>query len=74
MFGKKMKIEINDNFNMIQNYILSALEPIKFKDLLQYCIDYQLYEELYVNLTVFKILIDEKNLSLVESVNKENIL
>lgn len=74
MFGRKMKIEINDNFNMIQNYILSALEPIKFKDLLQYCIDYQLYEELYVNLTVFKILIDEKNLSLVESVNKENIL
>lgn len=74
MFGRKMKIEINDNFNMIQNYILSALEPIKFKDLLQYCIDYQLYEELYVNLTVFKILIDEKNLSLVESNNKENIL
>lgn len=73
MFGRKMKIEINDNFNMIQNYILSALEPIKFKDLLQYCIDYQLYEELYVNLTVFKILIDEKNLSLDESNNKENI-
>lgn len=74
MFGRKMKIEINDNFNMIQNYILSALEPVKFKDLLQYCIDYQLYEELYVNLTVFKILIDEKNLSLDKSNNKENIL
>lgn len=74
MFGKKMKIEINDNFNMIQNYILSAVEPISFKDLLQYCIDYQLYEDFYVNITVFKILLDEKNLSFKQSDIKKNLL
>lgn len=74
MFSKKMKIEVNDNFNMIQNYILSAVEYVSFKDLLQYCIDYQLYEELYVNITVFKILLDEKNLSFKQSDNKKDLL
>lgn len=59
---------------MIQNYILSSLEPVSFKDLLQYCIDYQLYEELYVNITVFEILRDEKNLSLKQSDYKKDIL
>lgn len=58
-----MKVEVNDNFNMIHNYILSAVEPIKFNDLVQYCIDYDLYKEFYVNLPVFRVLIEEKNLS-----------
>ena len=40
MFDKKLKLEINDNFNMILNFIISATEPISFKELLQYCPDY----------------------------------
>ena len=74
MFKKKMKVEINDNFNMIHNYILSATEPILFKDLVQYCIDYDLYKELYVNLPIFRILIEEKNLSFNKQKNPLDIL
>lgn len=70
MFKQKLKIEINDNFNMIQNYILSSLEEVTFKDLLQYCIDYDLYRELYVNIQVFELLRNEKNL-LLRSENKQ---
>lgn len=74
MFKQKLKIEINDNFNMIQNYILSSLEEVTFKDLLQYCIDYDLYRELYVNIQVFELLRNEKNI-LLRSENKQtNIL
>lgn len=69
-----MKIEVNDNFNMIHNYIISAVDPIKFSDLLQYCIDYDLYKELYVNLPVFRVLIEEKNLSFSKQKYSEDIL
>lgn len=74
MFKKKMKVEVNDNFNMIHNYIISAVDPIKFSDLLQYCIDYDLYKELYVNLPVFRVLIEEKNLSFSKPKYPEDIL
>lgn len=70
MFKQKLKIEINDNFNMIQNYILSSLEEVTFKDLLQYCIDYDLYRELYVNIQIFELLRNEKNI-LLRSENKQ---
>lgn len=74
MFKKKMKVEVNDNFNMIHNYIISAVEPIRFSELLQYCIDYDLYKELYVNLPVFRVLIEEKNLSFSKQKHSEDIL
>lgn len=61
MFEKKLKVEVNDNFNMILNYINSSLEIITYKELIQYCIDYDLYKELYVNIKIFEKLIEEKN-------------
>lgn len=61
MFEKKLKVEVNDNFNMILNYINSSLEIINYKELIQYCIDYDLYKELYVNIKIFEKLIEEKN-------------
>lgn len=73
MFKQKLKIEINDNFNMIQNYILSSLEEVTFKDLLQYCIDYDLYRELYVNIQIFELLRNEKNL-LLRTENKQTTI
>ena len=73
MFQKKLRVEINDNFTMIMNYINSSLVEIEFKELLQYCIDYDLYRELYVNLPIFKILIEEKNKNIILQ-NKENLL
>lgn len=74
MFKQKLKIEINDNFNMIQNYILSSLEEVTFKDLLQYCIDYDLYRELYVNIQIFELLRNEKNLLLHQENKQTTIL
>lgn len=74
MFDKKLKVEINDNFNMIKNYILSSLVPVTFKDLLEYCIDYDLYKELYVNLAVFRLLLEEKNISFSLHDQKKNDL
>ena len=74
MFKKKMKVEVNDNFNMIHNYIISAVEPVKFSELLQYCIDYDLYKEFYVNLPVFRVLIEEKNLSFHKSSHSQDLL
>ena len=71
MFNKKMKIEINDNFNMIMNYINSQLKPVVWKELIQYCIDYDLYMEFYINLNVWKILIEEKNKEFVVEVQKD---
>lgn len=61
MFEKKLKIEVNDNFNMILNYINSANDLITYKELVQYCIDYELYKELFINLKIFQILIEERN-------------
>ena len=49
---------------MIFNYIISSESKIVYKDLLQFCIDYDLYKEFYLNLNVWKILIEEKNSSL----------
>jgi len=72
MFDKKLKLEINDNFNMIMNFILSANDPISFKELLQYCLDYDLYKEFYVNLAVFRVLLDEKNMALREKKDLED--
>lgn len=74
MFKQKLKIEINDNFNMIQNYILSSLEEVTFKDLLQYCIDYDLYRELYVNIQIFELLRNEKNILLHQENKQTTIL
>lgn len=63
---KKIKVEINDNWNMINNYIQSSLVEVKWKDLIQYCLDYELYKEFYINLNVWKLLVEEKNKSLKE--------
>ena len=76
MFRKKLKVEINDNFNMILNYINSSLVEITYKELVQYCVDYDLYRELYVNFHIFEKLVQEKNKSLETSVQnvQEDIL
>lgn len=64
MFKRNNRIEVNDNFNMIFNYIVSSENQIFYKDLLQFCVDYDLYKEFYLNFNVWKILIEEKNASL----------
>ena len=56
-----MKIKVNDNFTNIMNYIRAADHRVTYYELLQYCIDYDQYKELYTNYHVFKDLILEHN-------------
>lgn len=66
-----IKIEYNDNMNCLCEFINSSLEPVKFKDLLQFAIDYASYKELYLNLNILEILRKEKNDSFKESDKKD---
>lgn len=68
----KFKIQINDNWNMIFNYINSSTEKIIWKDLVQFCIDYDCYKEFYLNINIWKILVEEKNnnLPVIKKLNK----
>lgn len=57
----KLKIQINDNFNSIYNFIITSQSVVTYKELIQFCMDYQCYQEFYINLAVWKCLIEEKN-------------
>lgn len=62
-----MKIKVNDNFTNILNYIHACEHRLSYYDLLQYCIDYDQYKELYNNYHIFKDILIEHNKSLEES-------
>lgn len=55
---KKSKIEVNENLSSIFNYINDYEKVIDYKDLLQYCIDYGLYKEFYLNYPIINRLIE----------------
>ena len=56
-----MKIKVNDNLTNIFNYIQSSKTELSFHDLVQYCLDYDLYQEFYLNQQIIYRLFDEKN-------------
>lgn len=56
-----MKIKVNDNLTNIFNYIDSQLTEFSFKDLVQYVLDYDLYQEFYLNQQIIFKLYEEKN-------------
>lgn len=60
--ARKVKIEVNDNLTSIFNYIYSYDGYINWHELIQYCIDYQLYLEFYLNFEIIKTLVNEHNL------------
>ena len=57
----RLKIEYNDNLNCLCEFIKSSQEIVKFKDLLQFAIDYDSYKELYLNINMLEILRKEQN-------------
>lgn len=67
----KFKIQINDNWNMIYNYINSATERVDWFELVQFCVDFDCYKEFYLNINVWKLLVEERNnhLPVIEGVN-----
>ena len=44
-----MKIKVNDNLTNIFNYIETQMVPFTLYDLVQYILDYDLYQEFYLN-------------------------
>ena len=54
------KIKVNDNLTNIFNFIQSALKPFTFQELIQYVLDYDLYQEFYLNQQIIYRLYDEK--------------
>lgn len=61
------KIKVNDNLTNIFNYIESQLNIFPFKDLVQYVLDYDLYQEFYLNQHIIFKLYEEK----IENLRRE---
>lgn len=56
-----MKIKVNENLTSIMNYIHDHEGSITWHDLMQYCIDYGMYEELYIHRPIIEHLVKEHN-------------
>ncbi len=68
---KKYKVGINENLISIFTYIQSSPKYITQQDLLQYCIDYDLYIEYYMNFNIIQALVNERNQFIIASKKKE---
>lgn len=55
------KIKPNDNLFAIFTYINSCKYHVYLQELIQFCIDYEYYKELYENFHIVKSLLDEHN-------------
>ena len=56
-----MKVEVNENLTSIINHIQDTETVIDFDELLQFCIDYRMYKELYIHLPIIKEVIKQHN-------------
>lgn len=68
------KIRVNDNLTNIFNYIQSTKTEISFHDMVQYVLDYDLYQEFYLNQQIIYRLLDEKNRSIREGDKNEKTI
>lgn len=57
----KKEIKVNQDLTSIFNFIESNEYKIKFMELIQYCIDYDLYSQLYIHLPIIMRLLDDHN-------------
>lgn len=56
-----MKIKVNENLTSIINFIRDYEGIVNWDELVQYCLDYRMYEELYINQSIMQRLISEHN-------------
>lgn len=66
-----MKIKVNDNLTNIFNFIESRTEPIKYQELVQFVIDYDLYQEFYLNNVIINRMFDEKMKGFERGINEK---
>ena len=58
---KIFKVKPNENLFAIFNYINSDEYYLSYQDIIQFCIDYEYYKELYEHWHIVKPLIDQHN-------------
>lgn len=56
-----MKIKVNENLTSLFNFIREFDGIVKWIDIIQYALDYRMYQELYVNNIIIDRLIREHN-------------
>lgn len=56
-----MKVKVNENLTSIINYINDSETTVSWSELVQYSIDYRMYQELYINQAIIQKLMDEHN-------------
>lgn len=61
MSRKKYKVGYTEDLNSIFNYINTSEKSVVLSELIQFCSDYDLYIELYMNYPIIKDFIDEHN-------------
>lgn len=63
-----MNIKVNDNLLMIFQFINECLSPVGYNELIQYCIDFDLYKEFYTHNHIINKLYDWKMQDLTKNV------
>lgn len=63
---KKYKVGMNEDLIAILTYINTAPGIVLWQDLIQHCIDYDLYIELYMNIEIITKLLEQHNEMVVQ--------
>lgn len=63
---KKYKVGMNEDLIAILTYINTAPALVLWQDLIQHCIDYDLYIELYMNIEIITKLLEQHNTIVVQ--------
>lgn len=71
--AKKYKVGYTEDLNSIINYINTSEKSVYLSDLIQFCVDYELFIELYMNYPIIHDLINEHNKK-VSSVPSDNLV
>lgn len=67
-----MKIKVNDNLIAIYTYLRSYEYHVDLRDLVQFCIDYEYYDELYKNFHIIVRCLEEHNIEFTEYAPKHD--
>lgn len=59
--SKRYKVGYTEDLNSIVTYIKTSDKQVTITDLLQFCVDYEYYIELYMNYPMIRDLIVEHN-------------
>ena len=68
---KRYKVGYTEDLNSIINYVKTSDKYVTIADVIQFCVDYELFIELYMNYPIIHDLINEQNQLLAIRKRKE---